>query len=51
MTKSLKLVLSDPYLKPYEAAIQGRYDYAANKELELTAGMPLKDFADGYLYI
>ncbi|MGN0238838.1 MAG: alpha-amylase family glycosyl hydrolase [Paludibacteraceae bacterium] len=50
MTKSLKLVLSDPYLKPYEAAIQGRYDYAANKELELTAGMPLKDFADGYLY-
>ena len=50
MTKSLKLVLSDPYLKPYEAAIQGRYDYALNKELELTAGTPLKDFADGYLY-
>ena len=50
MTKSLKLVLSDPYLKPYEAAIQGRFDYAVNKELELTAGMPLKDFADGYLY-
>ncbi|MBQ0034504.1 MAG: alpha amylase C-terminal domain-containing protein [Bacteroidales bacterium] len=48
--KSLKIVSSDPYLKPFEDAIQGRFDYAQAKELELTAGTPLKDFADGYLY-
>ncbi len=48
--KSLKLIEQDPYLKPYEDAIRGRYDYAEYKEHELTAGTPLKDFADGYLY-
>jgi len=50
MMKPLKLVASDPYLEPYADAIQGRYDYAVRKEHELTAGAPLKDFADGYLY-
>ena len=34
--KHLKLVERDPYLQPYEAALQGRYDYAVNKEKELT---------------
>ncbi len=48
--KRLKLIESDPYLQPYADAIQGRFDYAEHKEHELTAGTPLKDFADGYLY-
>ena len=47
---TLKLVQSDPYLKPYEAAIQARYDYAIRKEQQLTGGKPLSDWADGYLY-
>ena len=47
---TLKLVQSDPYLKPYEAAIQARYDYAVRKEQQLTGGKPLSDWADGYLY-
>ena len=48
--KTLKLIQSDPYLQPYEAAIQGRYDYALRKEQEITGGMPLADWASGYLY-
>ena len=50
MAKQLKLVKSDPYLQPYEAALQGRYDYAINKEQEITGGKPLADWATGYLY-
>ncbi len=50
MAKQLKLVKSDPYLQPYEAAIQGRYDYAIRKEKEITAGKTLDDWATGYLY-
>ena len=50
MAKQLKLVKSDPYLRPYESALQGRYDYAINKEQEITGGKPLADWATGYLY-
>lgn len=50
MNNTLRIIQSDPYLKPYEAAIQGRYDYAIRKEKELTGGIPLTDWADGYLY-
>lgn len=46
----LKLVQSDPYLQPYEEAINARYDYAIRKEEEITGGTPLADWADGYLY-
>ncbi len=48
--KELKLIQSDPYLKPYARAIEGRYDYFVRRERELTADKPLRDFADGYLY-
>lgn len=50
MKPTLKLIQSDPYLQPYAAAIQGRYDYALRKEQEITNGTPLADWADGYLY-
>lgn len=46
----LNLPSSDPYLRPYANAIQGRYDYALRKEQEITLGTPLQDWADGYLY-
>ena len=48
--KELKLIQSDPYLKPYARAIEGRYEYFLRREEELTAGKALRDFADGYLY-
>ena len=48
--KELKLIQSDPYLKPYARAIEGRYEYFLRREKELAAGKPLRDFADGYLY-
>ena len=48
--KHLKLVERDPYLQPYEGALQGRYDYAVNKEKEITGGQPLAEWATGYLY-
>ena len=49
--KTLPIIQKDPYLKPFEAAITGRYEYAKSKEKELTetAGS-LSDFASGYLY-
>ena len=50
MTKHLKLVKSDPYLQPYEAALLGRYEYANRKEAEITGGKPLDEWATGYLY-
>ena len=50
MESTLKLIQSDPYLQPYAAAIQGRYDYALRKEQEITNGAPLAEWADGYLY-
>ncbi len=48
--KTLKIIKKDPYLKPFENAINGRYNYAITMEKRLTQGMPLSDFADGYLY-
>ena len=48
--KSLALVARDPYLKDYESAIQGRYDYAVRKEQDITGGQKLSDWASGYLY-
>ena len=50
MRAKLKLIQQDSYLEPYAAAIQARYDYAVRKEQELTSGLPLEDWADGYLY-
>ena len=32
----LKLIENDPWLEPYEAAIQGRYDYYVRRKSELT---------------
>ncbi len=46
----LKILEQDPYLRPFESAIQGRYDYANRKEYELTGGKSLSEWANGYLY-
>ena len=48
----LKLIENDPWLEPYSAAIEGRYQNVLNKELELTNGgkTTLSEFATGYLY-
>lgn len=50
--KSLNLVKNDPWLSPYEEAIDGRYNYAIAKEKELTekGKKSLSDMASGYLY-
>ncbi|WP_034541669.1 alpha amylase C-terminal domain-containing protein [Phocaeicola paurosaccharolyticus] len=54
MTKiisELEIVKNDPWLKPYEEAIEGRHNYALAKEKELIEGQDsLSDFASGYLY-
>ena len=46
----LKILDQDPYWRPFESAIQGRYDYANRKEYELTGGQPLSEWANGYLF-
>ena len=47
----LKLVKCDPWLEPYNDAIQGRYDHVLYKLNELTGGKKsLSDIADGHLY-
>lgn len=47
----LKIVKKDPWLQPYNDAIQGRHDHVLNKLNELTGGRKsLSDFADGHLY-
>lgn len=48
----LKLIKNDPWLEPFEEAIEGRHTYIKSKEKELTGDgkMSLSDFADGYLY-
>ena len=46
----LKLVANDPYLQPFESAIQGRFDYSYQKQEQITNGQPLVDWANGYLY-
>lgn len=50
--KRLALVKNDKWLRPFEDAIQGRYDHVLWKLNELTHGgsHTLSDFADGYLY-
>ena len=49
--KRLKIVKNDPWLEPYNDAIQGRYDYVLRKLHELTGGKKtLSDFSDGHLY-
>ena len=47
----MKIIENDPWLSPYQAAIEGRHDHALWRESELTGGkMSLADFASGYLY-
>ena len=48
--KTLKLIQSDTYLRPYAEAIEGRYNYAVKREKELTGGAKLSEWANGYLY-
>ena len=48
--KTLKLVKSDTYLRPYAEAIEGRYNYALKREQELTGGKTLSEWANGYMY-
>ena len=50
--ESLNLIKNDPWLAPYEDAIQGRYQYVIDREKNLTnAGkQTLSEFASGYLY-
>ncbi|GHU88056.1 1,4-alpha-glucan branching enzyme [Bacteroidia bacterium] len=48
----MNIVRNDPWLKPYENAIKGRYAYFRDKEIQLTRNgeMSLDSFASGYLY-
>lgn len=50
--KPLNLIKNDPWLRPFQIAIEGRYQQALDKEAELTNGgsMSLSEFATGYLY-
>lgn len=51
--QKLKLIKDDPWLQPYEEAIQGRFNYAVEKEKSLLSGgaiSSLTEFASGYLY-
>ena len=48
--KTLKLIQSDTYLRPYAEAIEGRYNYALKREKELTGGKKLSEWANGYMY-
>ena len=50
--ESLNLIKNDPWLEPYSAAIEGRYQYVLDKEKSLTNNgkISLSDFASGYLY-
>ncbi|MDR1344226.1 MAG: alpha amylase C-terminal domain-containing protein [Tannerellaceae bacterium] len=52
MVQSLNLIKNDPWLAPYETAINGRHKYAGAKERELTGNgvQTLSSFASGYLY-
>ena len=52
MEKTLTIIKNDPWLEPYETAIEGRHQHAVDKEAELTDGgkNTLADFASGYLY-
>ncbi len=48
----MNIVQNDPWLKPYEDAIKGRYRYFRDKEQQLTqnGAISLNDFASGHLY-
>ena len=48
--KTLQLIQSDPYLRPFANAIEGRYNYAIAQEKKLTGGKKLSEWANGYLY-
>ena len=48
--KTLKLIQSDSYLRPYASAIEGRYNYAAYQEKKLTGGQKLSDWANGHIF-
>jgi len=52
MEQKLQLIQDDPWLEPYEGAINGRHQHALDKEKELTGNgkHTLSDFASGYLY-
>lgn len=48
----LKLIKNDPWLEPYAAAIEGRYEYIQKREADLTGNgkITLSEFASGHLY-
>lgn len=48
----LDLIKNDPWLQPYEPAIQGRYDYYRQRLSQFTAdgSRPLSDYADAHHY-
>lgn len=49
--RMLKLVKNDPYLHPFNDAINGRYKYYKKRLADLTSGTSsLSDFATGYMY-
>ncbi len=50
--KTLPIIQKDPWLEPFEAAIEGRHEAVKRKEKELTNGgkESLYDFASGYLF-
>jgi 1,4-alpha-glucan branching enzyme len=52
MAQLLNVIKNDPWLAPYEDAINGRYQYFLYKEKDLTqhGRQTLSDFASGYLY-
>lgn len=49
--KTLRLIKDDPWLKPFEQAIEGRHNDAARKLQYLTGGtMRVRDFANAHIY-
>ena len=48
--QTLKLIKNDPYLRPYENAIEGRTRWYEHVEHQLAGDGTLKDFANGHLY-
>ncbi|MDR0420495.1 MAG: alpha amylase C-terminal domain-containing protein [Prevotellaceae bacterium] len=45
-----RLTEIDPFLIPFERTIKRRFDEMQKKEKDITGGMSLSDFANGYLY-
>ena len=51
MKKVLSIIKKDPWLAPYQQAIEGRYKYAQEREKLLTQeSKSLSDFATGYMF-